>query len=432
MSRITPRSKSIMIMTLLGLFVIVGHYILWHYALPNFPLIILIVRTALASLCIFGMALLLMRVQGIPSRRIFALVLGLYGLASVVTLIVNLSNDTYIADNATSQVQLLSPIVMTYGNIYVYLFLLYPISLLRIGKTTIWQYITYLLPALLLGVIYYAMVAIFGLSLEPIDSWQEFFADIWRVDIWFRLAFLIYPLWMLIKILQYKACYQQWCQQNYSESGYIETEWLKYYIFGYILLLVSYLVVMLGHNPQSLLMHLICFFSFFSFSLYHVLRQAAPANIMQTSSVNCGTMEQGDLLDKNAQHRCGFTDMMPTYKATLERWMESEKPYLNKDFKLLDVMEVLPLNRSYLSRVFNEMYGETFLSFVMRYRLEQSCILLRDHIQEPIASVAFKCGFSSPSVFARAFLRSKGITPKEYQVQCQHSSTPDSPSSKTA
>ncbi|MEG2755722.1 MAG: hypothetical protein RR931_03840, partial [Mucinivorans sp.] len=81
MSRITPRSKSIMIMTLLGLFVIVGHYILWHYALPNFPLIILIVRTALASLCIFGMALLLMRVQGIPSRRIFALVLGLYGLS---------------------------------------------------------------------------------------------------------------------------------------------------------------------------------------------------------------------------------------------------------------------------------------------------------------------------------------------------------------
>lgn len=60
-----------------------------------------------------------------------------------------------------------------------------------------------------------------------------------------------------------------------------------------------------------------------------------------------------------------FVDKIPEYKAMLEQWMQTEKPHLNKDFKLLDVMQVLPLNRSYLSRIFNEAYGETFFDFIM-------------------------------------------------------------------
>lgn len=100
----------------------------------------------------------------------------------------------------------------------------------------------------------------------------------------------------------------------------------------------------------------------------------------------------------------------------LERWMQEQKPYRQKDFKLLDVMQVLPLNRSYISHLFNEGYGETFFNFVMRYRIEESVRLLENHPEMNIRRISDLCGFSSPSVFGRAFLKNKGVTPKQYRL----------------
>ncbi|MEG1633992.1 MAG: AraC family transcriptional regulator [Rikenellaceae bacterium] len=127
--------------------------------------------------------------------------------------------------------------------------------------------------------------------------------------------------------------------------------------------------------------------------------------------------QSDELLDQN---RYRFVDMMPQYKIKLEEWMDRDKPYLNKDFKLIDVMNVLPLNRSYLSRMFNDLYGETFLSFVMRYRIKESTHLLSTRSDITISYIALICGFSSPSVFGRAFMKIYGVTPKQYRMSHIH------------
>lgn len=110
-----------------------------------------------------------------------------------------------------------------------------------------------------------------------------------------------------------------------------------------------------------------------------------------------------------------FTDKISVYKAKLEEWMLTEKPYLRKDFKLIDVMEILPLNRSYLSRLFNDGYGVSLYQFVMSYRLEESKRLLIIRPDLDITKIAELSGFSSISVFGRAFTQEMKCSPKKWR-----------------
>lgn len=64
-----------------------------------------------------------------------------------------------------------------------------------------------------------------------------------------------------------------------------------------------------------------------------------------------------------------FLVKLPEYKTKVQQWMEETKPYLRKDFKLMDVAGVLPLNRTYLSQIFNEGWGESFSDVVRSYRI---------------------------------------------------------------
>ena len=105
------------------------------------------------------------------------------------------------------------------------------------------------------------------------------------------------------------------------------------------------------------------------------------------------------------------------YRATLEEWMEQEKPYVNPDFQLMDLREVLPLNRTYLSQLINTEYGCSFFHWVNGYRTNEAKRLLRESPDLPMQDVSKQCGFSSPTVFARVFARETGLLPREWVNQ---------------
>lgn len=226
-------------------------------------------------------------------------------------------------------------------------------------------------------------------------------------------------------ILYQNRRYISWCRKDYPAGGCMDLDSPDYYLLGYFLTLISIMIVISVHNPQIMLVHGLCFLLLFCFLFYNTRQQESPAlsglsadddSVGKSSAefllclqqLHC---EQTDAVDSKYR----FVDKIPEYKVILEDWMQIEKPYKNKDFKLLDVMTVLPLNRSYLSRMFNEGYNETFFDFVMRYRIDESAELLLNHPDFTAAYIAHTCGFSSPSVFGRAFLKNKGMTPKEYR-----------------
>ena len=111
-----------------------------------------------------------------------------------------------------------------------------------------------------------------------------------------------------------------------------------------------------------------------------------------------------------------FLKKLPAYHDEIARWMIKKKPYLNPNFKLMDVSDILPLNRTYLSRVFNEGFGDSFSDVVRDYRIHEAEQMLANRKDIPVGQVGELCGFSSPSVFHRAFVQSHdGLTPNRYR-----------------
>ena len=94
--------------------------------------------------------------------------------------------------------------------------------------------------------------------------------------------------------------------------------------------------------------------------------------------------------------------------------METEKPYLNPEFRLNDLRQVLPLNRTYLSQLINTEYDCTFYQFVTNYRIEEAKRLMKEKPDLKMQDIAEQCGFSSPVVFSRIFARETGETPSEW------------------
>lgn len=101
------------------------------------------------------------------------------------------------------------------------------------------------------------------------------------------------------------------------------------------------------------------------------------------------------------------------YRRILREWVEIEKPYLNPEFRLLDLREILPLNRTYLSQIINAEYGCNFYQFVTNYRIEEAKRLMRANPEMKLQDIAEQSGFSSPVVFSRIFARETGVSPRD-------------------
>ena len=81
---------------------------------------------------------------------------------------------------------------------------------------------------------------------------------------------------------------------------------------------------------------------------------------------------------------------------------------------LLELAKSVGLTHTMLSRGFRELYGTTVFDYLRRQRLEKGRLLLEQDNMN-IAEVAYTIGFSSPSHFAKDFLRYFGTQPKLYK-----------------
>ncbi len=98
-------------------------------------------------------------------------------------------------------------------------------------------------------------------------------------------------------------------------------------------------------------------------------------------------------------------------------WLEQEKAYLRKGLKLTDVSEILPLNRTYLSRIFNKHFKCSFSVCLLKYRLEESKRLLVECPDLMIREVAERSGFRTQATFFHAFKHYEQQTPSQYRKQ---------------
>ncbi|AJQ28748.1 helix-turn-helix transcriptional regulator [Pelosinus fermentans] len=90
-----------------------------------------------------------------------------------------------------------------------------------------------------------------------------------------------------------------------------------------------------------------------------------------------------------------------------------EEQYQN-DISLKDVSSAAGFSEYHFSRIFKEMTGNHFLSYLNERRIKQAIRLLIAH-NKSITEIALSSGFNSIATFNRTFKKLKGCTPVEYK-----------------
>ena len=349
-----------------------------------------VIITPMLNVCTFSVAfagalVIFRHSEGMRMRRLWGYALLAWGIGDLAYLVCYLAAPLQVMNMGAEQ---LTTHELLIGNLLGWVMVLYPTEALRPGwltpKIVAWQ----LLPMIALVALDYVV----PLSLWPLVA--------------------LYPYALLILTLSHIRAYRIWCENNYSSMEHIDVQWIIRYCIMLFLVGANYVYMCSDHgHARGFTQQWFVIFTLV-YSTEQILFRKDPWEGVTAESVkelsDDGT-DEIELPGKAGDQR------------KLEEWLATEKPYLNPDFKLIDLREVLPMNRTYLSQFINATYGCSFYQFVNRYRIEEAKQLMRDCPELRLADVATRSGFSSREVFSRTFTTETSVTPGEWRKNCNNS-----------
>lgn len=336
-------------------------------------------NVATAVVCFFGGWLMARHHEGNRLRIAWGRMLWVWGLL-VTALIVARYYFHITAIGGTPDDPLYNASLIV-GNIIAWMLFVYPSLVLMPGWLNWTRAILLILPMIILGVI-------------------DYFLQV-------NLIFLImgYPVFIFAVLCAHIRTYRRWCEDNFSTMDDIDAQWVVRYLVILALLGVSFYFICFWYLPNRMFTQQWVLLLILTYGTEQILFRKDPWEDVRPETDT--TPAEPDPASDN--------DTLYVEEArVLEQWMISAKPYTNPDFRLQDIYQVLPKNRTYLSKILNDVYGCSFYHWVNRYRLEEAKRILTEHPDSKICDVALDCGFSSATVFSRAFSRDTGMSPREW------------------
>ena len=93
-----------------------------------------------------------------------------------------------------------------------------------------------------------------------------------------------------------------------------------------------------------------------------------------------------------------------------------ENDYGNPDLSLAYLNDKFGVSGKYIGQLFKDEFGENFLEFLVRVRMENAKNMLREE-NVSVREIAERVGYTTPIAFIRAFKKQFGMTPGEYRRQ---------------
>ncbi len=362
-----------------------------------------------------GGALLLYRSPGNRARRMLGCLFLLNSL--------NIFLRTTLAPAGTFELiknSFFSPALIFVTTFITTVMMLYILEVIRPGWIN-WKRSFYIsLPWLGGGVLYFGVLAISGEPVRKLSGMPQLWAHIGEFNVWYRFVLLLIVTGYLFAInwfmARYRTYYEAWCARNFANPESMSLAWMQKLVWIFILINLIYYGVLFKVWGPLYEMHQVCFIVFFGCFIYGALIHKNPYPQHHFAhTLNDAEAEAAEAAHTPSPGEDAFLAHMPRYVQQVQEWMEHTKPYLRNNFQLMDVTEVVPLNRSYLSRIFNEGMGDNFSQVVQRYRIEQAKELLQTEYGISIETLVWKCGFNTRSTFYHAFLKYTGTTPQQYR-----------------
>ncbi len=206
-------------------------------------------------------------------------------------------------------------------------------------------------------------------------------------------------------------------QFSYSEK--ISLSWLPY-LLGLFIVIGFITFFDLPATFNSLYLN---DFSNFFYAAFYLVVACLGASQQDIFTKNEPIVEENEDNGKNKSINIPATTRAQL-QADLMKLMENNRIYLNPDLRLDSVVKELGTNRTYLSLIIKEDFGENFIGFVNRYRIDEAKQLLSDaNNRTNLIEVAEKVGFKSISSFNVFFKRYTSQTPAEFRKSPSENTT---------
>jgi adenylate cyclase len=104
------------------------------------------------------------------------------------------------------------------------------------------------------------------------------------------------------------------------------------------------------------------------------------------------------------------------YYAQLEKYITTEKPFLQANLSLRELAKMIDIHPNYLSELLNEKMGKNFSAYINYYRVEEFKKIAQNPKNSHISllGLAYESGFNSKTAFNTFFKKETGMTPKQY------------------
>ena len=344
-----------------------------------------ILNGCIVVVSLFGAWLMFRHYEGVRVRLLWGSVLLTWAVLMSLLLVRVFS---FYAPMGSDETLSLRGFELLAGNFYAWLLLHYPTVVLRPGYLNFKNALVWFLPAALTALVDYFL---------PMDlSW----------------LLAIYPVVLGGCLIAFHLRkYRQWCEENYSSLEDVDTQWIVRYMIMYFLSGACYTVMSFSYTSAHAFTQQWLLLLMLGYSTEQILFRPDPRDIVHYAKKKKQAMsEVEEEVSEPPLSNAAYREM-------LDKWMDEEKPYLHPDFRLMDLRQVLPLNRTYISQLINAEYGCNFFQWVTKYRIEEAKRLMTEHPDMKMQDVAEQSGFSSPVVFSRTFAREEGKTPREWNIK---------------
>ncbi|WP_340156378.1 helix-turn-helix domain-containing protein [uncultured Winogradskyella sp.] len=234
-------------------------------------------------------------------------------------------------------------------------------------------------------------------------------------------AFLIITLFLFSVIIFYFVIkmlikHKKNVLKLHSNKQGVNLNWLYNLILVFPLLLIIHLVFELSSEEN----YFVYFSNFMLFIIlfysgYHILQQREVFDLTTRQKLQFVneplqkvSFQKEELIDKN---------LVLEIANELEKLMEEEQPFLNKNLSLSILSDKLNTRTHILSFVINTNYNVNFYTYVNKFRLDYSKSLLKNPKKQHLSmeGVAYESGFGSKSTFNTLFKKQIGMTPIQYK-----------------
>ena len=377
----------------------------------------------LIALFFFEAIVLLVRGKDNVARRTMAYVLLLWALIYLATLV-----GMHLKDNTEVYV-LFREKVSIIGTIYTVFMLFFPMQVLMPGWLNWKRLLLILMPLGVVSGLYYVGLSVLDQQPESLWTYEQLGRSFWHFNVWYRFVIIgcsmAYMALILMWLYKQEKRYIKWKDDNYADQDYVDISWMRAYDVLMLVIFLLFLASLAIGGRVIIICHTMVVIGSFSYLFYKALFHESPYPTDYFAEKKEVTKKEPEVLfmvddparkeEEEAKKDKVFEGKIPLYVEEVRHWMDEEKPYLYTDFKLTDVSRVVQLNRSYLSRLFNDGFGRSFSEVVRSYRIRYSKELMVNESSMALSKVAAMSGFSSEVAFMRAFKQIEGLSPKQYR-----------------